>query len=137
MPPDPVAQSARPERLTIIVIDDNHALRAVVRRGLKSAGYHVLDWADPNAAIDHLASTDAVVSLALVDGVMPQMLGPEVASEIHRLRPDVPIMLMSGHEAPMFSEFFGKPSHHYIAKPFVVNDLVARIEAIVGKAPTD
>jgi DNA-binding NtrC family response regulator len=91
-----------------------------------------MDWGDPQAAIDHLASTDAAVSLALVDGVMPQMLGPAAGAEIQRLRPDVPIMLMSGHEAPTFSEFFGKPGRHFIAKPFVVDDLVARIAAIIG-----
>ena len=119
----------------IVVIDDNHSVREVVSRALKKAGYDVMDWADPDAAIDHLASTDDVVSLALVDGVMPQMLGTAAADEIQMLRPGVPILLMSGHEAPMFSDFFGGPGHHYIAKPFVVGDLVARIAAIIGKPP--
>lgn len=132
MPSDPVAPSPSPDRAAIVVIDDNQSLRGLVRRALRSAGYHVMDWGDPRAAIDHLASTDAAVSLALVDGVMPQMLGPAAAAEIQRLRPDVPILLMSGHEAPTFSEFFGKPGRHYIAKPFVVEDLVARIAGIIG-----
>ena len=131
---DPVARPPRPVR-AIVVIDDNHGIREVVGRALKNAGYYVMDWADPRAAIDHLASADDAVSLVLVDGFMPQMLGPAVAGEIERLRPGVPIMLMSGHEAPMFSEFFGRPGHHYIAKPFVVGDLVARIDAIIGNAP--
>ena len=118
-----------------MVVDDNHMVRDVVKRALNHAGYYVLDWADPTAAIKHLASTRDEVSLALVDGVMPQMLGPAVAAEIERLRPGVPIMLMSGHEAPMFDEFFGLPGHHFIAKPFVTGDLLSRIEAIIGKAP--
>jgi two-component system, cell cycle sensor histidine kinase and response regulator CckA len=118
-----------------MVIDDNHGIREVARRALTSAGYDVLEWADPQAAIDYLARTNDTIALALVDGVMPQMLGPGVAAEIQRLRPGLPIMLMSGHEAPMFSEIFDKPNHHYIAKPFVVSDLVARITAIIGQAP--
>jgi two-component system, cell cycle sensor histidine kinase and response regulator CckA len=135
MPADPVARPSRPDGANIVVIDDNHAVRDVVARALSGAGYRVMDWADPTAALDHLASNDFTVSLAVVDGVMPQMLGPDVAAEIELLRPGVPIMLMSGHEAPMFSEFFGQPGHHYIGKPFVIQDLVARIAAIIGPPP--
>lgn len=134
MLPDSVARSPRPDRV-IVVIDDNHAVREIVVRALKHVGYQVLDWADPKAAIKHLTLNDDDVSIAVIDGVMPQMLGPAVAGEIHRLRPDVPIMLMSGHEATMFAEFFGRPDHHFIAKPFVIGDLIGRIVAIVGKAP--
>src|SRR6266550_1875640 len=134
MPHEPVTRPPRPVR-AIVVIDDNHTIRDVVRRALKHAGYHVLDWADPRAAIEHLESTNDVISLALIDGVMPQMLGPAVSDEIERLRPGVPLMLMSGHEAPMFTEFFDRPGRHFIAKPFVAGDLVGRIEAIIGKAP--
>src|SRR5437773_7226146 len=113
---DPFPPTPSPGGAVIVLIDDNHGLRELVRRALKGAGYEVLDWADPRAAIHHLARSDDDVSLGLIDGVMPQMLGPAVAAEIRRLRPGVPILLMSGHEAPMFSEFFGQPGHHFIAK---------------------
>jgi DNA-binding response OmpR family regulator len=128
-------RSAPADRPAILVIDDNHAIRDVIRRALTGAGYDVLEWADPEAAMDYLARTDDTISLALVDGVMPQMLGPHVTAEIQRLRPGTPIMLMSGHEAPMFAEIFTRPNHHYIAKPFVVADLLARIAALIGRAP--
>lgn len=117
----------------VVVIDDNPEVRAIVRRSLKHAGYQVLDWSDPRAALDHLKQTDDTIALAVVDGVMPDMLGPAVAAEIQRLRPGVPILLMSGHEAPMFKEFFGPAGRHFIAKPFVISDLVSRITAIIGK----
>ncbi len=123
-----------PGRPAILVIDDHHAIREVIRRALTAAGYDVLEWADPEAAVDYLARTDDTIALALVDGVMPQMLGPHVSAEIQRLRPGVPILLMSGHEAPMFSEIFDRPDHHYIAKPFVIRDLVARITRIIGQS---
>lgn len=119
---------------TIIIVDDNHQIREVVKRSLRREGYTVLDWSDPRAVIHHLETTDEPVSLALIDGVMPEMLGPSVATEIERLRPGVPIMLMSGHEAPMFREFFDHSNRHFIAKPFVIGDMVGRIRAIVGAA---
>ena len=118
----------------IVIIDDNEQIRTVVRRALQVKGYIVLDWANPRAAIDHLANVPEPVTLALIDGVMPQMLGPDVAGELARLRPGIPIMLMSGHEAPMFEEFFKQANRHFIAKPFVIADLVRRIDILVAAA---
>ena len=115
----------------IVIIDDNEQIRTVVRRALQMKGYIVLDWANPRAAIDHLANVPEPVTLALIDGVMPQMLGPDVAGELTRLRPGIPIMLMSGHEAPMFEKFFEHPNRHFIAKPFVIADLVSRISTLI------
>src|SRR3982750_4684021 len=91
---------------TVVVVDDNNQIRELVKRTLKREGYEVLDWADPRRAIEHLTTAKEPVGLAIVDGVMPEMLGPLVAAEIDRLYPGIPIMLMSGHEAPMFREFF-------------------------------
>jgi DNA-binding NtrC family response regulator len=119
----------------VVIIDDNEQVRVLVRRALQSKGYVVLDWANPRAALDHLEKIPEPVSLALIDGVMPQMLGPDVAGEIQRLRPGVPIMLMSGHEAPMFNQFFDHPNRHFIAKPFVIADLLTRIASIVAGKP--
>jgi DNA-binding NtrC family response regulator len=115
----------------VVIIDDNEQIRMLVRRALQKQGYIVLDGANPRAALDHLEKIPEPVSLALIDGVMPQMLGPDVAGELNRLRPGVPIMLMSGHEAPMFQDFFAQPNRHFIAKPFVVSDLVSRINTLV------
>jgi two-component system cell cycle sensor histidine kinase/response regulator CckA len=118
---------------TVVVVDDNPQIREVVRRALAAAGFAVLDWANPEAAVDYLSDHDDPVSLVIVDGVMPQMTGPVAAIQIREKRPDVPILLMSGHEAPMFADFFGRPGHHYIAKPFVVEDLVSRVRSLTGR----
>lgn len=118
------------EVTTVVVVDDNNQIRELVKRTLKREGYEVLDWADPRRAIEHLESKKEPLGLAIVDGVMPEMLGPSVAAEIDRLYPGLPIMLMSGHEAPMFRDFFDRPNRHFIAKPFVIGDLIQRIRAI-------
>src|SRR3982750_322637 len=97
----------------IVIIDDNEQIRVLVRRALQLKGYIVLDWGNPRAAIDHLEKIPEPVSLALIDGVMPQMLGPDVAGGVTRPPPDVPILLMSGHEAPMFEQFFQHPNRHF------------------------
>ena len=124
--------AAKPAPKVIVIIDDNEQIRTLVRRALQVQGYIVLDWANPKSAIDHLEKVPEPVTLALIDGVMPQMLGPDVARELIRVRPGIPIMLMSGHEAPMFERFFEAPNRHFIAKPFVISDLVSRISGLVG-----
>ena len=132
MAPDSLPRISGSVGPTVVVVDDNQQVRELLRRSLKREGYTVLDWANPRDAITHLEQTDDIISLALVDGVMPEMLGPSVASEFERLRPGLPILLMSGHEAPMFSDFFGPPGRHFIAKPFVLADLIARVHTIIG-----
>lgn len=135
MPHGAPAHSPEPARPAILVIDDDRAIREVLRKALTHAGYDVLAWGNPEAAVDYLARTDDTIALALVDGVMPQMLGPHVAAEIQRLRPGMPIVLMSGHEATMFSEIFDRVDHHYIAKPFVIADVLSRIAALLSRPP--
>lgn len=116
---------------TVLLVDDNPQIRTLVARSLRREGYDVLEWANPRAAIEYLEQSDDEISLALIDGVMPEMLGPSVAIEIDRLRPGIPIMLMSGHEAPMFAQFFEVPNRHFIAKPFVIADLLSRIATLL------
>ncbi|HEY6220500.1 MAG TPA: response regulator [Gemmatimonadaceae bacterium] len=116
----------------VAVIDDNQQLRGLVVRALTGVGYRVKEWGNPETAIEQLAQISDEVALVVLDGVMPQMTGPRAADRIFETHPHVPVLLMSGHEAPMFEEFFGKPGHHFIAKPFVVEDFLARVGAIIG-----
>ncbi|HET9425744.1 MAG TPA: response regulator [Gemmatimonadaceae bacterium] len=132
---DSLPRMSGPVGPTIVVIDDNQQIRDLVRRSLQREGYEVRDWANPREAIADLEQSEDFISLAVIDGVMPEMLGPRVAIEIARLRPGIPILLMSGHEAPMFSEFFGPEGRHFIAKPFVIADLIARVNAIIQSTP--
>ncbi len=118
---------------TVLLLDDNQQIRELVKRMLKREGYDVLEWANPRSAIEYLETTEEDISFALIDGVMPEMLGPSVAIEIERLRPGIPIMLMSGHEAPMFREFFDRPNRLFIAKPFVIGDLITRNGTLLEK----
>lgn len=119
--------------LTIAVIDDNKMLRDSVKRILTAAGYRVRDFGEPESAIEYFRAHCDEVSLLLVDGMMPRMAGPEVAAAILALRPQLPVLLMSGHPASVFSQYFSAPSRHFIAKPFAAADLIRRIAALIGE----
>jgi FixJ family two-component response regulator len=117
----------------IVVIDDNQAIRALVSRAMSGVGYRVKDWANPESALADLRASTEKISLAVIDGVMPQMLGTSVADSLQDLQPDLPILLMSGHEAPMFKDYFSRPRRHFIAKPFVIEDFLLRAAGLIKR----
>lgn len=120
--------------INIVVLDDNDPFRKSVTRILTIAGYGVRDFAQPEDAIDFIRSHPESVSLLLVDGAMPRISGPEVAARVKDIRRQLPVLLMSGHEAPVFTKFLGTPDNHFIAKPFVASDLISRVAGLIGHA---
>ncbi|MEE2637023.1 MAG: response regulator, partial [Acidobacteriota bacterium] len=92
-----VTTSPTPGRETILVLEDNQAVREVTVRILKRHGYDVLE-AKSTAEATRLAKCHPEVDLLLSDVIMPGASGPEVARDIRMDRPDLPVVLfMSGH----------------------------------------
>ncbi len=86
---------------TILVVDDEDALREVTRRMLTRSGYTVLTAAS-GAAGDRVASSHVgPIDLLLTDVIMPKMQGPTVAKEVRKVRPDIRVLFMSGHAQPV------------------------------------
>ena len=79
----------------ILVVDDQEAVRALIRRQLTDAGHTVLESADGAEALHLVRRRNGVVDLILSDVVMPQMNGTELASRIGEEFPEIPVILMS------------------------------------------
>ena len=96
------AQPDRPTPLpehgseTILLVEDEPAVRTVVRRMLEGLGYAVIDAAGPREALDLLGHEQPSVDLLLSDVVMPLMSGPDLAAEVRRLQPGAGVLYMSG-----------------------------------------
>ena len=104
---------------TILVIDDESAMRAVTRRMLAVHGFSVLEAESAAQALlishDHASTID----LVLADVVLPGMKGPEVVTELLRTRPRMRFLYMSGHTAATLSEETLLPSNlPFLHKPF-------------------
>ncbi len=85
-----------PPRLgTILVVDDQDGVRALIRRELSQQGHTVLEAADGAEALHLVRRRNGAVDVVLSDVVMPQMNGPELATHIGVEFPDVPVILMS------------------------------------------
>jgi PAS domain S-box-containing protein len=89
---------------TILMVEDEDALRQVTARILIRAGYDVLP-ANCGAQAIHLAHTHPTpIDLLLTDVIMPNMMGNEVAARIDAILPDIPVLYMSGYAQPVLTE---------------------------------
>jgi CheY-like chemotaxis protein len=106
---------------TILVVDDEAVVGAVVKHFLETAGYAVLLAGDAKVAINLYLQHQATVALLLTDVRMPSMSGPDLADYVLRLEPQLPVLFMSGSDWSL-SRGFG-----CVAKPFKQAELVRRV----------
>ncbi len=130
-PQEPV----RGGRETVLLVEDNGAVRRAVRRTLEAAGYHVLVGRDGQEGIDQLHTYRGHIDIVLTDVVMPNVSGPELADHVDRVRPATPILFMSGYTAdhPM-AEHVAREGVGFIPKPFEVGDLLARVRSSLDRS---
>jgi CheY-like chemotaxis protein len=113
---------------TILVVEDETALRLVVCRMLTSAGYHVLDAETGAAALAVGERHTGRIDLLLTDVVMPQMLGKELAERLTESRPGTPVLYMSGYARPVLASHGTLEADVVLLeKPFTRTDLLRTV----------
>ncbi len=120
---------------TIVVVEDNDAVREVASRILLHGGYHVLEAATPSQAIDIFAAFPYPIHLVLTDMVMPKMSGLELAKHLRSLRPNVALLFMSGYPYDETVCWLGLPGPvSVVAKPFRADHLLTAIREALNPA---
>lgn len=121
---------------TILVVDDDPAIRKVATRVLELHGYTVLTVATGEAAMDLIAERETPVDLILTDIVMPGMNGHELATWLGAEHPQIRVLFTSGlpEEAVVHRGALdaGTP---FIEKPYAIADLVHRMREVLDAAP--
>ncbi|HEV3170116.1 MAG TPA: response regulator [Actinocrinis sp.] len=84
---------------TVLVVEDDEDVRALVTRMLRRSGYRVVVAPSPAEALGIARAARPAVDLLVSDVVMPKMSGPELLSRIREFRPDLPTLLISGYSA--------------------------------------
>jgi len=121
---------------TILIVDDDDALRTLLRRVLVRAGYSILEAANGREALEHLRAQP--VDLMITDLFMPQQDGLETILALRRMNVHLPIIAMSGGgSAAQFdmlrtASLFG--AARVLMKPFRVEEVLAVIRELLPPA---
>ena len=122
-------------RETILLVEDEPQVRAVIRRVLTSYGYTVLAAPDGPAALSIWEARGHEIDLLLTDVVMPRgMTGPDVAAVLRRDRPHLRVICMTGHQADFDVDQAG-PDTPLLRKPFSLAELARVVEDTLAGAP--
>ena len=117
---------------TLIVVEDEPAVRALVTKVLTRQGYHVHAFEYGADAIAWVRDSDAPVQLLLTDVIMPEMNGKELAEAITALRPGIRVIYASGYTANVVVQHgVLKPGVEFLAKPFAASDLANRVRELL------
>jgi CheY-like chemotaxis protein len=120
---------SEPPESRVLVVDDDVAVGAIAARILERAGYGVCLAFSGTLALAALASGEWDFALVLSDIRMPGMSGLELAHEIQRGWPALPIVLMSGYESPEILTTHRLSDVPLLAKPFDHEELLAFVSA--------
>jgi CheY-like chemotaxis protein len=113
---------------TVLVVEDEDALRAAIRRLLQNQGYTVLEAQNGAVALQLLDRVDVgPIALVLTDLRMPVMDGRQLAAALARRHPSLPIVFMSGFTAQLMDLRLVSPHLVFLAKPFSNEDLLATL----------
>ncbi len=121
---------------TILVVEDVEAVRNIVVRILKAAGYTALAAAGGEEALALCAGHPGAIDLIITDVVMPRMSGREMAERIIRQRPQTVVLYMSGYtDNTIVHHGVLDPGTQFIAKPFSAADLTHKVREVLDGRP--
>lgn len=117
---------------TILVVDDEEGVRAVIEYVLEANGFTVLTACDGREGVEVFREHSDKIAAVLLDMTMPHMDGATAFSEIHHLRPEVPVILMSGYsEQDATGQFAGKGLAGFIQKPYRPADVIRKLQQVL------
>jgi len=117
---------------TILVVEDERAVRNLARRVLTTAGYTVLLAESAQEALKTLHGHSGRVDLVLTDVVMPGTKGTDFARDLARTHQSLRVLFMSGYSAPLSTE---QPEWgvRFISKPFAAEELVRKVREVLDE----
>jgi two-component system cell cycle sensor histidine kinase/response regulator CckA len=112
----------------ILLVDDEPAIREMVGRVLKGQGFGIIEAGNGREALALFKKHPSRVSLLLTDVIMPELSGPELAAEILRIRPQLPLLFISAYPEHIPASM---QIYRYLAKPFKIPELIANVRELL------
>ena len=121
---------------TILLVEDDEAVRRAAVRVLRRAGYQVIVAENGAEALAAVKAHQGSIDLLMTDVVMPGMTGPEVARRLSEISPGLRVLLVSGYsDEVMLRQGLIERGQHYLEKPFVVDGLLDRVREVLDAPP--
>jgi len=114
---------------TVLLVEDDRAVRLVVERALKSLGLAVVSAVDGVAGLEALDSAGASIDILVSDVVMPGIDGVALLEAARQRFPSLPAVLMSGYAEPPQRRAVGRTGVVFLAKPFAIRDLLEAVRS--------
>ena len=133
----PVAEAVPCQRTpngeTVLVVEDQDALREVTKRIFTRNGYQVITAANGPEALDIARGHPGDIHLLVTDVVMPRMRGMEVAEKVRAIKPGIEVLFISGYAQPLLTSV-GRldPSVTLVEKPFSAAELLAKAGQVLN-----
>jgi hypothetical protein len=131
---EPVVETVAPARskTTILLVEDDEIMRKMTRKLLQQHGYEVVEAADGKAAVEWVKTHDSEIDLLLTDVVMRGLSGPELATQLGKLRPSMKVMFMSGYTGELIANHEGLSGSTLLEKPFTRATLLNTLSDALG-----
>ncbi|HEV8124951.1 MAG TPA: MASE1 domain-containing protein [Gemmatimonadales bacterium] len=128
----PLAPPHQASGETILIVEDEHAVRHMLRRTLEEAGYRVLESESADAALIVVQTPGIEVHLVLTDVVMPGMTGRELGIRLSNLSPGTPVLYTSGYtDSEIARRGLLDPGTHFLQKPFSPDMVIRRVAELL------
>lgn len=118
---------------TILLADDDEAVRGIIARVLEPLGYRLLVAADGEEAWKLYTENAGKVAMAVLDVVMPRLKGDEVYARIAAKEPGFKVLFISGHATGQAEEAILAGKHPFLAKPFTLDRMPAMVREILDR----
>jgi DNA-binding response OmpR family regulator len=123
------AELDAPNGATILVVEDEDAIRTLTHRILTRHGYQVVEAASPAAALE----LDVQPDLLLTDVVMPGMSGKALSDRLRESHPELPVLFMSGYTDNVMDRYgLDAAGDSLLHKPFNAQQLLSAVQDLLG-----
>jgi|GEM_PF-674696 len=119
---------------TVLLVEDEDALRQLTHECLQSSGYTVLAARDGKEAMELATNYEDAIDLLLTDVIMPEMSGPQVADALLSSRPNLKLLYMSGYTDDLISHHgVLEPEIAFLEKPFNLDSLLLKVREVLDR----
>jgi two-component system, cell cycle sensor histidine kinase and response regulator CckA len=117
---------------TVLLVEDEDAVRLFSARALRNKGYNVLEARSGDAALEMMSAHQGEIDLLITDVVMPRMDGPTLIREVRIQHPDMKVIFISGYAEDSFRRRLDENEDiHFLPKPFSLKQLAGKVKEVM------